>query len=201
VADGDLWVFGYGSLMWRPGFPYRERATALVRGLHRRLCVVSRHHRGTVARPGLVMGLDRGGACRGVAYRVAADDVAATLDYLDEREIAHYSAYRRAEVTVALDTAAPSRAGVRAGVRTRAITYTVDRRDADYAGALTVAQQAALVAGAAGLSGSNPDYVAAAVAHIRELGLRDRRLEAVLACLEGQPSDQGRRNTSSTGTL
>lgn len=175
MTDGDLWVFGYGSLMWRPGFPYRERAVGRVHGLHRRLCVVSRHHRGTAARPGLVMGLDRGGSCRGVAYRVAAMDVAETLVYLDEREIAHYSAYRRAEVRATLEDASVPRA--------RALAYTVDRRDADYAGALSVEDQAAAVAGAVGVSGANPDYLAAVVAHIRELGLRDRRLEAVLALL------------------
>src|SRR3546814_1796597 len=76
--------------MWNPGFPFEERSRALLIGRHRRLCVVSRHHRGTAARPGLVMGLDRGGSCRGIAYRVPAAAVAATLAYLDEREIAHY---------------------------------------------------------------------------------------------------------------
>ena len=82
------------------------------------------------------------------------------------------------------------------------MTYTVDRRDADYAGALTAEQQAAIVAGAVGLSGSNPDYVASVVAHIHALGLRDRRLEAVLNLLDGQSlSDHGRMNTASTGTL
>ncbi len=173
TAAADMWVFGYGSLMWRPGFEHVERIEALLRGYRRRLCVVSRHHRGTAARPGLVMGLDRGGACRGVAYRVPASAVDETLAYLDEREIAHYPVYRRTRVTVDLG----------AGGRMPAVTYTVDRREADYAGALTVAEQAALVAGAEGISGHNADYLRQTVDHIHAMGLRDRALEAVLAAL------------------
>lgn len=168
----DMWVFGYGSLMWRPGFEHVERAEALLRGYRRRLCVVSRHHRGTVERPGLVMGLDRGGACRGVAYRVPAPSVAAVLDYLDEREIAHYPVYRRSRVTIEV-----------ADGRQRAVTYTVDRREADYAGGFSIADQAAIVAGAEGLSGRNGDYLRQTVAHIHAMGLRDRALETVLAAL------------------
>lgn len=171
--EGDTWVFGYGSLMWRPGFEHVERSDALLRGYRRRLCVVSRHHRGTHARPGLVMGLDRGGACRGVAYRVPASAVEETLAYLDEREIAHYPVYRRSLVTVDLGR----------NLRQRAVTYTVDRREADYAGNLTVTEQAAIVAGAAGLSGPNPDYLRQTVEHIHAMGLRDRALEEVLAAL------------------
>lgn len=168
-----MWVFGYGSLMWRPGFEHVERAEALLRGYRRRLCVVSRHHRGTATRPGLVMGLDRGGACRGVAYRVPAAAVPETLAYLDEREIAHYPVYRRSTVTIDIGGTA----------RHRAVTYTVDRREADYAGALTVTEQAAVVSGAEGLSGLNTDYLRQTVEHIHAMGLRDRALEDVLAAL------------------
>ncbi|MDF1794432.1 MAG: gamma-glutamylcyclotransferase [Thalassobaculaceae bacterium] len=173
AVASDIWVFGYGSLMWRPGFAHAERAEALLRGYRRRLCVVSRHHRGTAARPGLVMGLDRGGSCRGVAYRVPAHAVTETLAYLDEREIAHYPVYRRSIVTI----------DIGAGDRQRAVTYTVDRREADYAGALTIEQQAAVVTGAAGLSGHNSDYLRQTVEHIHAMGLKDRALEAVLAAL------------------
>jgi len=179
AAEAGLWVFGYGSLMWNPGFPFLERAEARLIGRHRRLCVVSRHHRGTAERPGLVMGLDRGGSCRGVAYRVPGPAIAVTLEYLDEREIAHYPVYRRAVLPVVLDGAG--------GRRVSAVTYVVDRSDPDYAGHLSVDEQAAIVAGARGLSGDNRGYLASTVRHIHALGLRDHRLEAVLHAL-GEPA-------------
>src|SRR5260370_29156087 len=86
LYKGDLWVFGYGSLMWRPGFDFIEQAPARLIGEHRALCVYSFDHRGTPEKPGLVLGLDRGGACRGVAFRVAARQRGDTVDYLRSRE-------------------------------------------------------------------------------------------------------------------
>src|ERR1700710_3303101 len=85
-SKGDLWVFGYGSLMWRPDFEFIEKVPARLVGEHRALCVYSFVHRGTPEKPGLVLGLDRGGACRGIAFRVAQNNRAATVGYLRERE-------------------------------------------------------------------------------------------------------------------
>src|SRR4026209_2875606 len=84
--DGDLWVFGYGSLIWNPGFEFLEQKPARLIGEHRSLCIYSMVHRGTPEKPGLVLGLDRGGACRGVAFRVAEKNRTATIAYLRERE-------------------------------------------------------------------------------------------------------------------
>src|SRR5215469_11706625 len=86
ASEGDLWVFGYGSLIWRPGFDFVERVPARLIGEHRALCVYSFVHRGTPEKPGLVLGLDRGGACRGVAFRIAEKNRAATVGYLRARE-------------------------------------------------------------------------------------------------------------------
>src|SRR6201747_754553 len=86
LSKGGLWVFGYGSLMWRPGFEFIEKVPARLIGEHRALCVYSFDHRGTPEKPGLVLGLDRGGACRGVAFRVAAGRRTETIDYLRARE-------------------------------------------------------------------------------------------------------------------
>ena len=86
LKDGDIWVFGYGSLMWRPGFPHLEVAPALLHGYHRAFCIYSVHHRGSRERPGLILGLDRGGSCQGRAFRVAAADAEATIAYLDDRD-------------------------------------------------------------------------------------------------------------------
>jgi cation transport regulator ChaC len=114
----DLWVFGYGSLIWRPGFDHLERHPARLIGAHRALCVFSHVHRGTPERPGLVLGLDFGGACRGVAYRVAANQRADTIAYLRAREQAT-SVYRETLRSVTLLTE-PER-------RVSALVYMIDR--------------------------------------------------------------------------
>src|ERR1700742_1062455 len=105
---GDLWVFGYGSLIWRPGFEFLERVPARLIGEHRALCVYSFVHRGTPEKPGLVLGLDRGGACRGVAFRVAEKNRAATVNYLREREQVT-SVYREVMRSVLLENSARER--------------------------------------------------------------------------------------------
>jgi glutathione-specific gamma-glutamylcyclotransferase len=164
----DFWVFGYGSLMWRPGFDHLERAPARLLGAHRALCVYSWVHRGTRERPGLVLGLDRGGSCRGIAYRIAAEQRQAVIDYLRERELVT-NVYLEAWREIRLD--GPQR-------RTRrALTFIVDRTHEQYAGKLSHEALLSLVRHAVGRSGVNADYVIATAAHIRELGFRDPVLE------------------------
>src|SRR5712675_2179528 len=127
-AAEDLWVFGYGSLIWRPGFDYLERVPANIIGMHRSLCIYSFDHRGTPERPGLVLGLDFGGACRGIAYRVAAKQRAATLVYLRGREQTT-AVYRELVRGVWLE-GQPDR-------RVEALCYAVDRGHPQYAGRLS----------------------------------------------------------------
>ena len=165
----DLWVFGYGSLMWRPGFAYVERAPARVIGLHRSLCVYSFGHRGTPEKPGLVLGLDRGGACRGIAYRVAAPERPATLAYLRDRELmAGIYVYVESMRTISL-AGNPVRSA-------QALCYVVDRSHPQYAGRLTFEQQLHHVRQGHGISGSNRDYVLETVAALEALGVHDRDL-------------------------
>ena len=168
--DQDLWIFGYGSLMWRPGFPWRERVPARLTGLHRGLCVYSFVHRGTPEKPGLVLGLDRGGACRGIAYRVAAADREAVVAYLRARE----------QVTsVYLETI---RRVILAGTPARhvaALTYVVDRSHIQYAGRLALDRQVELVLQGHGRSGRNLEYVLSTVAEIEAQGCHDVGLSAI----------------------
>jgi cation transport protein ChaC len=172
----DFWVFAYGSLMWRPGFPHLERASARLIGAHRALCVLSHVHRGTPERPGLVLGLDRGGTCRGIAYRTPASDRPATLAYLRSREQVT-GVYRECiRPVVVLDP--PQR-------RVRALCYVVDRSHPQYAGALDLAAQLHYVRQGHGLSGANRDYVLATIKELEALGLRDRDLHLLAQRLHG----------------
>jgi glutathione-specific gamma-glutamylcyclotransferase len=165
VAD-DLWIFGYGSLMWRPDFAFIERQVALLRGYHRALCVYSHVHRGTRDRPGLVLGLKRGGSCKGIAFRVAAEAAEATLAYLRSRE----------QVTdVYLETRL--RATLEDKRTVEAVCYIADQSHEQYAGSLERAELMRLVTQGVGVSGANPDYVRNTQLHLRELGIRDATLE------------------------
>jgi glutathione-specific gamma-glutamylcyclotransferase len=174
-ANEDLWVFGYGSLMWRPGFEHLERVPARITGLHRALCVYSFVHRGTPERPGLVLGLDRGGACRGIAYRVAANRREATLGYLRSREQVT-SVYLESMRRVAL----PDR-------QVNALVFLVDRGHPQYAGRLDLERQLHLVRQAHGVSGANLDYVLATVAEIEAQGCHDDGLHILAERLKGAP--------------
>jgi glutathione-specific gamma-glutamylcyclotransferase len=174
--QSDLWVFGYGSLMWRPGFAFLERTQARLIGAHRGLCVYSFHHRGTPERPGLVLGLDLGGACRGIAYRVAAAERANTVAYLRAREQVTM-VYRECVRRVWLK-GEPER-------QVSALCYMVDRSHPQYAGRLSLDQQLHHVRQGHGHSGANRDYVIATVASLESLGLRETELHLLAERLKG----------------
>jgi cation transport protein ChaC len=171
----ERWVFGYGSLMWRPGFSFVERQSATLHGRRRAFCIYSVHHRGTYERPGLVLGLAPGGAVRGAAYRVAEADWPETYAYLRERE-------QPTETYVE----AASNVRLADGRRVETLTFLSDTRHPQWAGALSLERQADLIAGATGLSGRNVDYLRDLVEHLRAEGVRDRSMEALLGMVEAQ---------------
>ncbi|WP_425908037.1 gamma-glutamylcyclotransferase [Nitrobacter sp. TKz-YC02] len=173
-SDSDLWVFAYGSLMWRPGFDFAEQIPARLIGEHRALCVYSFDHRGTPERPGLVLGLDRGGACRGIAFRVAANRRETTIAYLREREQTTH-VYREVTRSVWLEDDARRRVS--------ALAYVVDRGHVQYAGRLTLAEQVHYVRQGHGRSGHNRDYVLSTVKSIESQGFRDPKLHQLAELL------------------
>jgi cation transport protein ChaC len=184
--DGELWVFGYGSLMWRPGFDYLERVPARLIGLHRSLCVLSFVHRGTPERPGLVLGLDRGGMCRGIAFRVAAAVRHETVEYLRARE----------QVTgVYVEAARQIEIEDKTRRRVRALCYIVDRSHVQYAGRLTLAESLHHVRQGHGKSGANRDYVIETVRALEALGYREGELHLLAERLGGHPGAAKREPT------
>jgi cation transport protein ChaC len=189
----DLWVFGYGSLMWRPGFDHLERVPARLIGLHRALCVYSFVHRGTPERPGLVLGLDRGGVCRGIAYRVATASRARTIDYLRAREQV---------TTVYVETMRQIELEEHARRRVRALCYIVDRSHVQYAGRLTLAESLRHVRQGHGQSGPNRDYVLETVRALEALGYRESDLHLLAQRLIGaHESSAGNRDAGSDDQL
>ncbi|WP_149588434.1 gamma-glutamylcyclotransferase [Tabrizicola flagellatus] len=166
-----LWVFGYGSLIWDPGFPVAERRLARLDGWHRSFCMRSIHHRGTPERPGLVLALDRaeGASCAGLAFRVAPGEEAATLAALRERELVS-SAYL--EEVLRVETADGA---------LDALTYVIDPDHAQYCGGLPLEEQAGIIARATGGRGANRDYLWSTAAHLADLGIADPDLEWLAA--------------------
>ena len=172
-GQDDFWVFGYGSLMWRPGFDFVESRQARLPGMHRSLCVYSWVHRGTRDRPGLVLGLDHGGACNGLGFRVSGKHRQSVVDYLREREQVtnvYLEPWRRIDFAD--------------GGRATALTYIVDRSHDQYAGKLSLATQIDMVRSAIGKSGANPDYVISTASRLSELGIHDTVLFAISAQLK-----------------
>lgn len=166
----NFWVFGYGSLMWRPGFAHVETRKARLFGYRRALCVHSHVHRGTPDRPGLVLGLDRGGSCLGLAFSVPGELHDEVIAYLRERELV---------TNVYLERRLPIR--LQDGPEVEALAFVVDRAHPQYAGRMDVEHAAERVSGAIGQAGRNEDYVINTVEHLKALGIRDHWLEAVAA--------------------
>lgn len=162
---GDLWVFGYGSLMWNPGFSHAERQPAMAHGVHRRLCVYSTRYRGTPEKPGLVMGLLQGGCCHGMAFRVLAADSAACRAYLTQREQVskvYHEVFRPVKL--------------RDGRMIQALCYVVDQQHRQFAGKLTPEEQLKLVKHSQGQVGPNRDYVCNTAHSLRDIGVDDPTL-------------------------
>ncbi|WP_332118258.1 gamma-glutamylcyclotransferase [Azorhizobium caulinodans] len=176
VPAHDPWVFGYGSLIWNPGFPFAERVEATLLGAHRALCIYSFHHRGTPEHPGLVLGLDLGGSCKGVAYRVAAADWPQVHAYLTEREQisgVYRETTRRVRLKGHEDLAAS------------AVAYVANRAHPQYARGLSLEDQLHLVRRSHGRSGPNRDYVLATVDALATMGIEDRGLSWIAHHLRG----------------
>jgi cation transport protein ChaC len=168
-----VWIFAYGSLMWDPDCPRAEAEPALLRGYHRSFCLYSYDYRGTRERPGLTLGLDRGGACRGIVLRLPPELLAEAINRLWSREMTAPRVYDM------------RRLSVRTGYGTRkAFAFTVRRDHPDYAGRLSPDETARIIAGAAGRRGACRDYLAGTVHHLAALGLVDRQLTRLAARIE-----------------
>ena len=171
--SGDIWVFGYGSLMWNPGFDFVEVRRARAYGVHRAPCIYSWVHRGTRERPGIVLGLAQGGACIGKAFKISQKNRDETLDYLRARELVT-NVYLERIRPIVLETGEP----------VRAVTYVADTKHEQFAGRLGHESLIAQIKGAVGKSGPNESYITDTADHLREMGIRDSLMERITAELK-----------------
>lgn len=171
-----FWVFGYGSLMWRPGFSYTKCEHAWLHGGHRSLCVYSHIHRGTPEKPGLVLGLDQGGTCKGMAFCVAERNWEETLAYLRRREQATM-VYKEVTRKIRLED----------GSIVSALSYMVDRNHDQYAGRLSLKEQLVFIKDSEGQSGPNRDYVINTHEHLLKDGTKDPGLHWLSKQLQAKP--------------
>ena len=164
----SIWVFGYGSLLWNPGFEVADSVIGTLPDYARSFCMRSIHHRGTDAAPGLVLALDQqaGKACEGVALQVVAGQEAQTLEYLRERELIS-SAYVEKELSVQLVD----------GREVTAVVYVIDEAHEQYCGRLSLEAQARIIARAVGGRGPNREYLWNTADHLRALGIEDADLD------------------------
>jgi len=171
---GDFLVFAYGSLMWRPDFPFHSVEPAILRGYHRAFCIRSTHYRGSPECPGLVLGLDRGGRCMGRLYRVRANDAANVAEYLHRRELITGCYIPKWLSVQSLESE-----------RVKAIAYVADRKHYQYAGKLSEAEVVSTIRHAVGVMGSNAEYLRNTVQHLDELGVADSSIHRILDLLRG----------------
>lgn len=176
-VDGEIppisHVFGYGSLIWRPGFEHAGAEAALLHGAHRCLCIFSHRYRGTRDRPGLVFGLSRGGSCHGMAFSIPPVSWPEVRAYLWDRELIS-GVYRPALRQVHLAS----------GTVVAGLAFLADPRHEQYAGQLGIAEQLRFIRQGHGDMGPNADYVLNTARHLSEMGIRDRQLEQIRRALE-----------------
>jgi cation transport protein ChaC len=171
VIDNNLeWIFGYGSLMWDPGFTYIEKQPATLLGFHRSFCIYSHHYRGTSERPGLVLGLDKGGICQGIAFRVDRLKWPNVVSYLDERELIGY-AYQAVETDINFGCS---------GTVVQAYTYIADSSHPNYAGDIGFDRAINIIMAAAGISGLNRDYLIQLIQQLQKYGYTEPYLYQLL---------------------
>jgi len=181
AKPASRWIFGYGSLMWDPGFPFVEREAALLHGYHRAFCIYSHRYRGTSDRPGLVLGLQPGGSCRGIAYRIAESKREAVFAYLHDREM-NTNVYDQRPVPVRLI----------GGRQVDAYAYITVRSHPQYTGRLSTERVADLICQGHGERGACSDYLANTVRHLDELGIKDGPMHALLRYVERHRAKRGR---------
>lgn len=170
-----LWVFGYGSLIWNPGFPVSEKHLATLEGYSRSFCMSSIHHRGTVEHPGLVLALDPrpGSSCCGLGFRVPDEDAEATVTYLRDRELIS-SAYVERLLPLRLEN----------GEEVTALVYVVDTAHEQYVADLSLEDQARIISTAVGGRGPNTEYLWNTARHLEELGIEDADISWLAARVE-----------------
>lgn len=175
-GDDDLWIFGYGSLIWRPDFEFAERRPARVHGWHRALKMWSRINRGTPERPGLVFGLLTGGCCRGVVFRIPREQGGTVLAQLWKREMAT-AVYDPRWLTAETPQG-----------RVRALAFTLSRQSPSHTGELSEEEYRAIFAFASGIYGTTLDYAHRTLEELRRHDIRDRNLERLLRLIQrGEP--------------
>lgn len=193
TPQDNTWIFGYGSLMWNPGFPFIESCHAILSGYHRALCIYSVHYRGTRCHPGLVLGLDRGGQCEGIAFRISDRDRADVIAYLQQRELI-YGVYRETHVPLVVRRDCCMEDDHEA---VYALTYIAERAHPAYAGKLTLNEQVQLIRRAQGVGGTNLDYVLNTRAKLAKMQISERELERLCvltsAFARNQEPDDGHR--------